>query len=139
MNLKTRGPLAAMLITIVMSSACGLFGIGKTANPVEQLMALCKDDNFKEAAKHMRYPGMDKAKKDQTANYDSDDPNEKRQIEGECRRFKSGAAIPHTISPERTEQGLSVFDVQFNDGAKNKKEIWAFKKAGSDYVLVDID
>lgn len=139
MKFRTHGLLAATIMTMAALPACGLFGTGKSANPVEQLMSLCKDDNFKEAAKHMRYPGMDKAKKDQTADYGSDDPNEKRQIEGECRRFKSGASVPHTISPERTEQGLSVFDVQFNDGAKNKKEIWAFKRSGSDYVLVDID
>lgn len=108
-------------------------------NPVEQLIALCKADNYTEAARHMRYPGRDQSRKDQTANYESGDAEEKRQVEMSCRRFRAMAGLSYTVSPERMEQGFYVYDVEIKVEGKTEKQLWAFRKSGADYVLVDID
>jgi hypothetical protein len=112
---------------------------GGAKNPVEQLITLCKDDNYKEAAKHMRYPGTDQSKKEMTANYESGEAEEKRQIEMSCRRFRGMAAMSYTVSSERMEQGFYVYDVELKVEGKTDKQLWAFRKSGADYVLVDID
>jgi hypothetical protein len=140
MKLKTWAAFAALITLLGLSPACSKLGVETTAkNPVEQLVTLCKEDNLKEAAKHMRYPGMDKAKKDETANYESGDADEKRQIEMSCKRFKALSTMNYTVSPERSEQGFNVYDVEVKEGTKTNKQLWAFRKSGNDYVLVDID
>ncbi|HKO62166.1 MAG TPA: hypothetical protein VJV03_13465 [Pyrinomonadaceae bacterium] len=108
-------------------------------NPVEQLIALCKSDNYTEAARHMRYPGTDESKREETANYESGDPEERRQVEMSCRRFRIMSGLNYTVSPERREQGFYVYDVEVTVEGKTEKELWAFRKSGDDYVLVDID
>jgi hypothetical protein len=125
---------------LTFSTACSKSSVGTTAkNPVEQLITLCKDDNYKEAAKHMRYPGMDKSKKEQTANYESGEADEKRQIEMSCKSKKALANMSYTVSLERMHQGFHVYDVEVKEGSKTNKRLWAFRKSGDDYVLVDID
>lgn len=160
MKLQNRTAFIALLILLSFSLACGWLNSkennsntveknsadkskntdGKKANnPVDELIALCKDDNLKEAAKHMRYPGMDKSKKDQTADYESGDADEKRQVEMSCKRFKAMSSMSYTVSPERMEQGFYIYDVEVKVGGKSEKQLWAFRKSGADYVLVDID
>lgn len=139
MKLQTWSALFALLTLLSLSAACSKLGVNTTKNPVEQLLTLCQEDNLKEAAKHMRYPGLDQSKKDKTADYESGDANEKQQIERSCKKFKAMAALNPTISPERTEQGFFVYDVEVQDKGKSNKQIWAFKKSGNDYILVDID
>jgi hypothetical protein len=136
----------AFLFVLCIVSGCRLMSSNSSGtksrtakNPVEQLITLCKDDNYKEAAKHMRYPGMDQSKKDKTADYESGDADEKRQIEMSCRRFKALANMSYAVSPERTEQGFYVYDVEVKEGSKTNKQLWAFRKSGDEYVLVDID
>jgi uncharacterized protein (UPF0297 family) len=123
----------------LLTSGCGQLGLGKAKNPVEQLVTLCKDENYKEAAKHMRSMGTDQSKKDQTANYESGDDKEKRQIEISCKQFKSLSEVKYTVGQERSEQGLSVYDVEIKQGSNKITQLWAFRKSGDDYVLVDID
>ena len=108
-------------------------------NPVDQLVALCKADSYAEAARHMRYPGTDRSKQNETANYESGDAEEKRQVEMSCRRFRAMSGLNYTVSPERMEQGFYVYDVEIKAEGKTEKEIWAFRKSGADYILVDID
>ena len=139
MKLRTWASFTALLTVLAFSMACGKPGLGTAKNPVEQLITLCKDGNYKEAAKHMRYPGTDQSKKDKTADYESGDANEKRQVEMSCQRFKAMTNMTYTVSPERMEQGFYVYDVEVKEGSKTDKQLWAFRKSGSDYVLVDID
>lgn len=159
MKLQNRAVYTALFILLSFSPACSwLNSQGNSSNsaqknsvepsktdekpadnPVNQLVALCKDDNYKEAAKHMRYPGMDKSKKDQTADYESGDAEEKRQIEMSCKRFKALSDMKYNVSSERIEQGFYVYDVEANVDGKTDKQLWAFKKTGNDYVLIDID
>lgn len=87
----------------------------------------------------MRYPGTDKSKKDLTADYESGDAEEKRQVEMSCKRFKAMSDMKYTVSPERMEQGFYVYDVEANVGGKSDKQLWAFKKTDGNYILVDID
>lgn len=139
MKLQTWMAFAVLLTFLSLSAACGKSGSGTAKNPVEQLITLCKDDNYKDAAKHMRYPGIDPSKKDQTANYEAGDENEKQQIEKSCKKHKVMANMSYTVSPERMEQGFYVYDVEVKNESKTVKTLWAFKKSGDDYVLVDID
>lgn len=139
MKLQTWSAFITLFIFLSLSAACGQLSSGTEKNPVEQLLTLCKDDNYKEAAKHMRYPGMDQSKKDKTADYESGDADEKQQIERSCKRHKAMADISYTVSPERMEQGFYVYDVEVEDKGNTHKQLWAFRKSGDDYVLVDID
>ena len=131
--------LAGILLATV-TLGCSYFNVGLSKNPVDNLVALCKDGKLNDAAKHMRYWGQDKSKKDQAGSYDAGDADERRQIEMSCKRFKFMSETTYTVSPERMEQGFYVYDVEVKSGSgKIGKELWAFKKTGSDYVLVDID
>lgn len=128
----------AVLSMLVISSGCSFLGsVAKT--PVDQLVTLCKEDKLDDAAKHMRYTGSDSAKKDTSANYATGDANEKRQVEMSCKRFKFMSETTYTVSPERMEQGFYVYDVEVKLREKMDKQLWAFRKSGADYVLVDID
>ncbi|MBK6749468.1 MAG: hypothetical protein KA956_00110 [Pyrinomonadaceae bacterium] len=139
MNKHGISVIFTLLSLIGVSIGCSLWG-SAAKNPVDQLVTLCKDNKLNEAAKHMRYTGTDKSKKDTSANYDTGDADERRQVEMSCKRFKFMSETTYTVSPERMEQGFHVYDVEVKSGSgKVGKELWAFKKTGSDYILVDID
>ena len=139
MQLRTWSAFITLFILASLSAACGQLGSGTAKNPVEQLLTLCKDQNYKEAAKHMRYPGLDPSKKDKTADYETGDADEKQQIERSCKKHKALSDMSYTVSTERMSQGFYVYDVEIKDKGKTVKQLWAFKKSGNDYVLVDID
>lgn len=139
MNLRSLIAYALLFVLFSLSAACSKSNSETAKNPVEQLIELCKQDNYAEAAKHMRYPGMDESRKDQTANYETGDADEKSQIEMSCKRNKALANLSYAVSPERMSQGFYVYDVEVKDGSKISKTLWAFKKSGNDYVLVDVD
>lgn len=139
MKKQTWFTFMTLLILLSLSAACGQLGSVTAKNPVEQLVTLCKDDNYKEAAKHMKYRGIDQSRKDKTADYESGDAVEKEQIERSCKKHKYMADMSYTVSPEQMSQGFYVYDVEIKDKGKTHKQLWAFKKLGDDYVLVDID
>jgi hypothetical protein len=109
-------------------------------NPVDEIVDLCAESNYNEASKHMIYHGSDKSRgpKD-AANYASDDADSKKQVEITCNQLKAIKTAKHSVGPERSEQGLSVFDVDLEGNGKSTKRIWAFLKTNGTYVLADID
>lgn len=134
----------AALCLVMASLGCSYLGVGTPNNPVDQLVSLCKNDKFKEAAKYMKYIGTDPARKDTATNYETGDEKEKRYVEGTCKRYKAMAETPFTVTPfavrpEQTEQGFQVYEVEFKEGRKTIKKLWAFKKSGTDLVLIDVD
>ena len=84
---------------LVLLTSCSQTGPG-AKNPVDELVTLCKNDNYKEAAKHLVYDGDDASKKNQPSNYEQDDAKSKGRVEGNCKRFKSMASMSYTVGAE---------------------------------------
>lgn len=127
------------LIALTCFSGCNLGSVAAAKNPVDEIVDLCAQSNYDEASKHMIYHGSDKNRVKDAANYASDDPESKKSVEQACNQLKATKTAKHTVGPERSEQGLSVFDVNTEENGKSGKKIWAFVKINGKYVLTDID
>ena len=138
-NFKTLACLTG-LTAIMCFSACSTGSITAAKNPVDELVDLCVDGNYNEASKHMIYHGSDKSRGPRdAANYASDDADSKKQVEMICNQMKAMKKVKYTVGPERSEQGLSVFDVNIEENGKSGKRLWAFLKINGKYALADID
>jgi hypothetical protein len=127
------------LIALICFSGCNMGSIMAAKNPVDEIVDLCAESNYNEASKHMIYHGSDKNRVKDAANYATDDPESKKSVELACNQLKAMKTAKHTVGPERSEQGLSVFDVNIEENGKSTKRVWAFVKINGKYALTDID
>lgn len=139
MKLRTWAAFTALFTLLSFSAACS-----RTAkNPVEQLITLCKDGNYKEAAKHLinRYKCTDQNYSAACVrNYENSD--DKEEIERDCKSMMKYAGVDYTVGAEQVKQQSGTYyqyDVEVKIGGKTLKEMWFFRKIDGEYVLIDID
>jgi hypothetical protein len=138
-NFKIMAGVTGLIVSICFSG-CNLGSVTGAKNPVDEIVDLCAQSDYNEASKHMIYHGSDKSRgpKD-AANYATDDPESKKSVEQACNQLKAIKTAKHSVGPERSEQGLSVFDVTLEENGKSTKRVWAFVKINGKYALTDID
>ena len=153
MKLQTYAAFAVLCSLLSLSAACSKSATDtqkSAANPVDQLITLCKNKNYKEAIKHVidrnKCRGKD-SPVDCIADYDAMSGDEKQRVERDCERMVL-TYREYKVGPEKElkDKGPIIgyeYEVDFlgKDMGKDKpmKSKWIFVKVGADYALYDID